>query len=254
MAESARTAPVEESPANIISIGDLRTRCSRCDIRELCLPVGLDASALRQLDDVVTTRRRVKRGEPLYRTGDTFLALYAVRVGTFKTTVITADGREQITGYQMSGDLLGLDGIASRHHRCAANALEDSETCVMPFERLAEVARAVSALQQSLHRFLSREIGRDQQLMLALGRLRGEERVAAFLINLAERHRARGFAANEFVLRMTRAEIGNYLGLELETVSRLFSRLAREGLLQVNGRVVRGLDLEGLRKRAGERC
>jgi len=109
-------------------------------------------------------------------------------------------------------------------------------------------------LQQSLHRFLSREIARDQQLMLALGRLRGEERVAAFLVNLAERHRARGFAANEFVLRMTRAEIGNYLGLELETVSRLFSRLAREGLLQVDGRVVRGLDLEGLRKRAGERC
>jgi CRP/FNR family transcriptional regulator len=254
MAESSRVERVEHAPANVISIRDLRIRCSRCDIRELCLPVGLDAHALQQLDEVVATRRRIKRGEALHRAGDPFTTLCAVRVGTFKTTVLAPDGREQITGYQMSGDVLGLDGIASGRHRCDAIALEDSEACVMPFDRLAEVARAVPALQQSLHRLLSREIGLDQQLMLTLGKLRAEERLAAFLVNLGERHRTRGFASSEFVLRMTRAEIGNYLGLELETVSRLFSRFSREGLLQVDGRIVRRLDIEGLRKRSGERC
>jgi CRP/FNR family transcriptional regulator len=254
MTESARSASAATPSAKVISIRDLQARCSRCDIRELCLPVGLDAVALRQLDQVVTTRRRVKRGEALFRAGDPFGSLFAVRVGTFKMAVAAPDGGEQITGYQMSGDLLGLDGISSGSHQCNAIALEDSEACVMPFDRLAEVARVVSALQLSLHRFLSREIGRDHQLMLALGRLGAEERFAAFLVNLGERHRARGFASSEFVLRMTRAEIGNYLGLTLETVSRLFSRLQRQGLLQVDGRVVRGLDLEGLRKRAGQAC
>lgn len=254
MAESRRIDRAGHAPASAISIRDLRTRCSRCDIRELCLPLGLDASALRQLDEVVTTRKRIKRREALYRAGDPFSTLCAVRVGTFKTRVLAPDGREQITGYQMSGDLLGLDGIASGRHRCDAIALEDSEACIMPFDSLAEVARAVPALQQSLHRLLSREIGRDQRLMLALGKLRAEERLAAFLVNLGERHRARGFASSEFVLRMTRTEIGNYLGLELETVSRLFSRFSREGLLQVEGRILRRLDIEGLRTRSGERC
>jgi CRP/FNR family transcriptional regulator len=254
MADSAPLARDERRTASVISIRDLQTRCSRCDIRELCLPVGLDAAALRQLDHVITTRRRVRRGEALFHTDDPFAALFAVRVGTLKISVRSADGREQITGYQMSGDLVGLDGIASGHHQCNAIALEDSEACVMPFERLAEIARDVAPLQRTLHRFLSREIGRDQQLMLALGRLGAEERLAAFLLNLGERHRARGFASREFVLRMTRAEIGNYLGLTLETVSRLFSQLQRDGLLQVDGRLIRTLDLEGLRKRAGQDC
>jgi CRP/FNR family transcriptional regulator len=254
MADSARVARGEERRASVVSIRDLQTRCSRCDIRELCLPVGLDDAALRQLDHVVRTRRRVKRGESLFHAGDPFAELFAVRVGTFKITILAYDGREQITGYQMSGDLVGFDGISTGRHQCNAIALEDSEACVMPFDGLAEIARTVAPLQLSLHRFLSREIGRDQQLMLTLGRLGAEERLAAFLVNLAERHRARGFASREFVLRMTRAEIGNYLGLTLETVSRLFSRLKREGLLQADGRVIRNLDLEGLRKRAGRTC
>lgn len=254
MADSARLPREEQRAASVVSIRDLQTRCSRCDIRELCLPVGLDDAALRQLDHVVRTRRRVKRGEALYRTGDSFAELFAVRVGTFKVTILASDGREQITGYQMSGDLVGFDGISTGRHQCNAIALEDSEACVMPFDGLAEVARTVAPLQLSLHRFLSREIGRDQQLMLALGRLSAEERLATFLVNLAERHHARGFASREFVLRMTRAEIGNYLGLTLETVSRLFSRLQREGLLQADGRLIRNLDLEGLRKRAGRTC
>jgi CRP/FNR family transcriptional regulator len=254
MTKPACIAPAALSAETVINISDLRIRCSRCSLRELCLPGGLDANAMRRIDELVTTRRRLKRGEVLYRAADVFTALYAIRVGTCKTTVLASEGREQITGYQMTGDLLGFDGISMGRHQCDAVALEDTEACVIPFGRLEEIARAVSPVQHNLHQMLSREITDDHKLMLALGRLRAEERVAAFLVNLAERFRARGYAPTEFVLRMTRAEIGNYLGLTLETVSRLFSRLQADGLLEVHGRVIKHLDVEALRKRTGHPC
>jgi CRP/FNR family transcriptional regulator, anaerobic regulatory protein len=180
--------------------------------------------------------------------------LYAIRIGSCKTTVLAEDGREQIAGYHMLGDIIGLDGIASERHGCEAVALEDTEVCVLPFDRLEELARAVAPLQHNLHQFLSREIGRDQNVMLLLGSMRAEERLAVFLLNLSERYRRRGYSATEFVLRMTREEIGSYLGLKLETVSRLLSRLQEEGLLQVQGKTVKLLDLPALRQLAGKHC
>jgi len=150
----------------------------------------------------------------------------------------------------MLGDLLGLDGIAHERHQCGAVALEDSEVCVLPFRKLEELARSVPALQHNLHQFLSREIGREQKLMLLLGTMRAEERLAAFLVNLAERHWQRGYSSSEFVLRMSRDEIGNYLGLTLETVSRSFSRFRKQGLLEVQGRNVKLLDLAALKRQA----
>jgi CRP/FNR family transcriptional regulator, anaerobic regulatory protein len=223
-------------------------------MRELCLPVGMDSADLNLLDALVTHRTRLRKGAALFRVGDPFTALYAIRIGSCKTTILAEDGREQIAGYHMLGDIIGLDGISSDRHGCEAIALEDTEVCMLPFDQLEELARTVASLQHNLHRFLSREIGVDQHVMLLLGSMRAEERLAVFLLNLSDRYRLRGYSATEFVLRMTREEIGSYLGLKLETVSRLLSRLQEEGLLQVQGRTVKLLDLAALRQLAGRHC
>jgi len=249
LASSSKTPP-----KTLISIRDLKTHCSTCSMRELCLPFGLDADAMRQLDATVTDRTRLKKGDKLYRAGESFAALYAIRLGSCKTTVLAEDGREQITGYHMPGDIMGLDGIGTEQHGCEAVALEETEVCALPFERLEELARTIAPLQRNLHQFLSREIERDQNMMLLLGNMRAEGRLAVFLLNLSDRYRRRGYSPVEIVLRMTREEIGSYLGLTLETVSRLFSRFQKEGLLQVQGRVLKLLDLSALKQLAGQSC
>jgi CRP/FNR family transcriptional regulator len=225
----------------------LRTTCSQCSMRELCLPVGLSGDELAQLDGVVAIRRRIRRGSSLFRSGDPFQSLFAIRTGFFKTCATTEDGRGQVTGFQMAGEIMGLDGIAGSRHTCDAIALEDSEVCVMPFDRVGDLSREVGQLQHHLHRVLSREIVREHGMMLLLGGMRAEERLAAFLLNLAQRLQARGFSGSTLMLRMTREEIGSYLGLKLETVSRTFSRFADEGLIEVHRRQVRLLDEPALR-------
>jgi CRP/FNR family transcriptional regulator len=248
--------PMSAAPAAsaVISFHALKTRCSNCSMRELCLPVGLEPDALRQLDDLVTKRVRLKKGELLYRAGDSFTALYAIRMGSCKTTVLAEDGREQVAGYHMLGDVIGMDGIGTERHGCQAVALEDTECCVLPFNELGELTRSVAPLQRNLYQALSREIGRSQSAMLLLGSMRAEERLAAFLLNLSQRYRERGYSSTEFVLRMTREEIGSYLGLKLETVSRLFSRFQQEGLIQVQGRSIKLLDIAALKQLLGQRC
>ncbi len=237
----------------VISLRELKTHCSTCSIRELCLPVGLSGEDLKAVDAAVGNRTRLKKGDSLYRTGDSFAALYAVRLGTLKTTVLAEDGREQVAGYHLQGDIIGLDGLGTERHGCGAVALEDSEVCTIPFEHLEELARDLPPLQRNLHQFLAREISRDHGVMLLLGSMRAEERLASFLLNLSERYRARGYSSTEFVLRMTREEIGSYLGLKLETVSRLFSRFQEEGLLKVSGRNVKLISVAALRQLVGQR-
>jgi CRP/FNR family transcriptional regulator len=223
-------------------------------MRDTCLPVGLDLDTLQELEHVVTRQIRLKKHAWLYRAGEHFSTLYAIRVGSCKTSVLAEDGHEQITGFHMLGDIIGLDGIATERHRCQAVALEDTEICVLPFEQLEGLARRFFALQHNLHRFLSAEIGRDQNIMLLLGSMHAEQRLAIFLLNLSDRYRQHGYSECEFQLRMTRAEIGNYLGLKIETVSRLVSRFQAEGLLQAQGRAVKLLDMPTLRQLAGQRC
>jgi CRP/FNR family transcriptional regulator len=225
----------------------VKVACSNCSLRELCLPVGLSDEELARLDAVITSRRKVRRKTALFRNGERFHALYAIRTGVFKTCVTAEDGRDQVTGFQMAGEIVGLDGIVNDHHTCDAIALEDSEVCVLPFDRIGELSREVGALQHHLHRVMSREIVREHGVMLLLGTMRAEERLAAFLLNLVQRLQARGFSRSELVLRMTRQEIGSYLGLKLETVSRTFSRFAEEQLIEVQQRHVRILDVERLR-------
>jgi CRP/FNR family transcriptional regulator len=229
-------------------------KCSKCSLRHVCLPVGLSETDLCQLDGLVRMHRAVKRGEALYRTAQPFESLFAVRAGSFKTLILHGDGREQVTGFQMGGELLGLDGIGTEHHTCEAIALEDSSVCVIPFHMLEQLSHEVSSIQRQVHRIMSQEIVREHGVMMLLGSMRAEERLAVFLLNLSDRYRRRGYSATEFVLRMTREEIGSYLGLKLETVSRLLSRLQEEGLLQVQGRTVKLLDLPALRQLAGRHC
>ena len=236
-----------------LSMERLRAACSSCGLKELCLPVGLSAPELDRLDDLIHVRRSTRKGQSVYRSGENFDALYAVRFGFFKTTVLAEDGRDQVTGFQMAGELLGMDGISTDHHTCDAVALEDSEVCVIPFSRLEELSREVPALQSHFHRVMSREIVRDHSVMMLLGSMRAEERLAAFLTNLSQRFLTRGYSASEFYLRMTREEIGSYLGLKLETVSRLFSRFQDEGLIHVQQKHVRIVDTARLRQMVAQR-
>jgi CRP/FNR family transcriptional regulator len=231
-----------------IKIEPFKVACSSCNLRELCLPVGMSKSNLDQLDALVATRRSVARGDTLFRAGDAFQSLYAVRTGFFKTCVSSEDGRDQVTGFQMAGELLGLDGISNDRHSCDAVALEDSQVCVIPFGQLEDLSREFIDLQHQFHKIMSREIVRDHGVMLLLGSMRAEERLAAFLLNLTQRLQARGFSASSLVLRMTREEIGSYLGLKLETVSRTFSRFQDEGLLEVKQRQITIVDQAGLER------
>lgn len=214
--------------------------CSACNLRDVCLPSDIADCGL---DMLAYAHRRVKRGDALYRAGNPFKSLFAIRTGFFKSRVVLEDGRDQVTGFQMTGEVLGMDGIGTEWHAVDAIALEDSEVCVIPYARLDQ-----PDIQRSLHRVMSRELVRDQSVMMLLGTMRAEERLATFLLNLSQRFRARGYSQSEFHLRMTRDEIGSYLGLSLETVSRLFSKFQLQDLITVQQKHVRIRNISGLRE------
>jgi CRP/FNR family transcriptional regulator len=231
----------------LIDINGLRVACSSCSLRELCLPAGLDPGEMERVDQLVTSRRKLRRGADLYRAGEPLAALFAIRSGFMKSCVLHDDGREQVAGFHMAGDLLGLDAIGGGSHTCDTVALEDSEVCEIPFPYLERLSRELPSLQQQLHRIMSREIVRDYGVMLLLGSMSAEERLAAFLLNLSQRFATRGYSPSEFRLRMTREEIGSYLGLKLETVSRAFSGFQDRGLTEVRQKQIRILDFPGLK-------
>ena len=228
-------------------VQSIKLACSNCNLRELCMPLALNEEELQKLDNLVTTRHKIVRGDTLYRNGEKFSALYAIRTGFFKTSVAAEDGRDQVTGFQMAGEVIGLDGIVSDYHTCDAVALEDAEVCVMNFDRLEDLSREINALQRHVHKIMSREIVRENGVMLLLGSMRADERLAAFLLNLVQRLHARGFSQSELVLRMTREEIGSYLGLKLETISRTFSKFVEEGIVEVKLRHVRIMNPDALK-------
>jgi len=205
------------------------------------------AEDLERVADIVYTRRRVKRGEILFRTGDESRCLYAIRSGFFKTSLID-DGREQVTGFFMAGELLGMEGFGGGGYKDSAVALEDSDVCMMPYALIEKIAREVPSLQWRLHAMLAREIVRGHGVMLLLGSMSAEQRLAAFLLNLSRRYLRRGYSGSRFLLRMTREEIGSYLGLKIETVSRLFSAFHQDGLLDVQYRQVSIVDIQGLER------
>ena len=226
----------------------IKVACSNCNLRELCMPIGLDVVDMQKLDEVVATRRHVKQGELLFRDGEEFKSLFAIRTGFFKTSVATPDGLEQVTGFQMAGEIIGLDGIVTDQHSCNAIALEDADVCVMPFSNVEQLSRDFPVLQRHVHKVMSREIVRENSMMMMIGNMRSEERLAVFLLNLVQRLHARGFSQAEIILRMSREDIASYLGMKLETVSRAFSRLSDEGIIEVKQRYVGILNHQALKK------
>ena len=252
VATVTRMTPRTTTLSSQTALRKFEVTCSSCNLREMCLPKGLGEEDLKRIEQVVYARRKVKRGESLFNAGDEFNSVYAIRSGFLKTTVINDDGREQVTGFHMPGELLGLDGIGSGKYNGNALALEDAEICVLPFSLVEELGREIPTMQRHLHGVLSREVVRGHGVMMLLGSMRAEERLAAFLLNLSKRFTRRGYSPSDFHLRMTREEIGSYLGLKLETVSRLFSRFQDDGLIEVQQKHVRIVNIEGLQAVMGD--
>lgn len=230
------------------TIANLKTECSKCNLRGLCMPCcGLTHPEIALANRLAFTRLRVRRGESLYRTGERFSALYAVRKGFFKSVILLEDGRrDQVTGYAMAGEIVGMDGIATEQHSCNTIALEDSDVCAIPFAKLQELAQEIPGLQRHLYKTMSREIVREHGVMLLLGSMNADERLAMFLLNMSRRFASHGYSPSAFNLRMSRDEIGSYLGVKLETVSRTLSKFQAQELIRVHQKSIHILDSDGL--------
>ena len=235
----------------IIDINSIKQACSGCSLQQLCLPLGISGDDLQRLDALIKRHRPLTRGHHVFHLGDEFRALYAIRCGSVKTYTITEDGSEQITGFHLPGEIIGLDAINSNRHPCGAKALETTSVCDIPFNRLEELAQLIPGLARQLLRIMSREIQADEELLTLLGKKSAEERLASLLLSLSKRFQQRGFSSREFHLSMSRNDIGNYLGLAVETVSRLFTRFQQQELIEVQNKYIRLQNMEQLQEIAG---
>ena len=235
----------------VVQLDSVKAACHDCSLRELCLPLGLNAGDLSALDSMIKRTRKLKKGEFIYQIGEPLTSLYAISSGSAKTCEIAATGEVQITGFHLAGELLGVDGISNERHHCDAVALESTEVCEIPFDKLEQLAHEVPGLQHQLLRIMSREIVHDSELLLMLGKMNAEERLAVCLLSFSHRFLELGYSGTDFKLSMSRQDMGDYLGLALETVSRLFSRFQDEGLLAVDGRRIQILDSVRLAAVAG---
>lgn len=231
----------------VVNLSTIRQACSECSLFQLCLPVTLDAEDVEQLEDIVQRRRPLRRGEYLYRAEDPFRAIYAVRAGAIKTTVLSINGEEQITGFHLPGEIFGLDAINSGRHPCSAQALETTSVCEIPFDNLEYLATKIPGLQQSLLRIMSKEIFKDHELLYAVAKRSADERLAIVLLSFSNRFGRRGLSRTRFRLPMSRAELSNYLGLAPETMSRLFRRFQEQGLITASGKEIALQDIGALR-------
>jgi CRP/FNR family transcriptional regulator len=237
-----------------IPVVDDSQHCSTCMMGHVCLPTGMPAHEIEQLDALVTERIRVEKGQPLYRHNEHLNALFGLRSGSIKTLLEEANGSQQITGFFLPGEIVGLDGMIEGRHSSSAIAMEDSEVCVVRLQDIDEISRFVPSLQHQVRRLMSKEIARSHQVLLALGSMRSEQRLAAFLSNLSQRLTILGYSPTDFMMRMSREEIGNYLGLTIETISRLFSRFARDGIIKINQREVKIVDMKALNELVDKPC
>lgn len=238
-------------PGKPLDMAAIKVACANCNLHNLCLPLGIDTGDIERLDDIINRKRPLARGEFLFQAGAPFHAIYAIRSGSVKSFTATEDGQEQITGFHLPGELVGLDAISSDTHNCSARALETTSVCEIPYSQLEELSSHVPSLQRQLLRVMSREILQDEHMMMLLGRKAADERLAAMLMSISNRFKQRGFSPREFHLSMSRNDIGNYLGLAVETVSRLFTRFQADGLLETQRKHVRILDLARLSVLAG---
>jgi CRP/FNR family transcriptional regulator len=229
---------------------DFSVSCGNCRLNTICLPIALQTEEIDQLDDIIQRSKPLRKGEHLYRVNDPFASVYAIRSGTLKAYTITDNGQEQVTGFYFPGEIVGMDGISQNHHASSAKALETAAICEIPFEKLGELSTQLPSMQRHLFQLMSREIAEDQQLITLLSKNTAEERVAALMLSISARNSQRKLSATAFRLPMSRTDIGNYLGLTVETVSRVFSRLQKNGILEVDNKEITILDPDGLRKMA----
>ena len=244
-ARSDRSDVRSPTPANLQSTPALplrKTHCRTCALLDRCLPAEASTEIVRVFDAIVGRQRRLAKGDVLFQAGNAFRAIYVVRTGSLGTKIYLEDGREQTSGYHIGGDVVGLDGVADDRHACAAVALEEGEVCAVPFERLEALASASVALQRNVRQILAREIDRVRHHALALRGMTAEQRLASFLLDLSERYRRIGHSAKDFVLHLSRAEIGSYLGVKSETVSRILANLHASGAIHLRRRSVKVCD------------
>ncbi|NKN34475.1 fumarate/nitrate reduction transcriptional regulator Fnr [Marichromatium bheemlicum] len=239
------------SQRKVVSLETIRVACKNCTLSSLCLPMGLTSEDIERLDEIVKRTRPLHRGDFLFRDGDRFRSLYVVKTGSVKTFAPSPEGGEQVLGFHLPGEIIGLDAIDKDQHACSAKVLETSAICEIPFQRLEELTSAIPSLQHQMYRLLSKEIGHDTDMLLLLGKKNAEERLAAFLLSLSQRLHKRGLSPSDFYLSMSRHEIGNYLGLAVETVSRLFTRFQDDGLMRVDRKHIELLDLPALEALVG---
>ncbi len=225
--------------------------CQNCSISQLCLPFTLNDHELNQLDNIIDRKKPIQKSQLLFKAGDSLQALYAIRSGTIKSYSISENGEEQITAFHLPGDLIGFNAINTMQHEGFAQALETSMICEIPFDILDDLAGKMPKIRHQIMRLMSHEIKSDQNMILLLSRMNAEEKLAAFLYNLSQRYYARGFSAREYRLTMTRGDIGNYLGLTIETISRLLSRFQKSGMITVQGKYITINDMDTLVEMAG---
>ena len=234
------------APEQIIDFSRIKATCSNCNLQELCLPRGLNAKDLEKLDHMVKGSHPIPKGNYIFRTDDPFVSLSAVRSGSVKVYVLNESGEEQIIGFYFPGEILGFDAIESHRHTCSAVALETTTFCTIPYNKLNAICAQVPDFHNQLLRLLSREISNENKLLLTINKRNAEERIATFLVSLSSRFHNLGYSAKEYNLPMSRQEIGNYLGLTIETVSRLLTKFQRNGLVKINRKAIRLEDLPAL--------
>jgi CRP/FNR family transcriptional regulator, anaerobic regulatory protein len=223
-----------------------RASCNECSLSPICLPLAVSVDELDQLEDIMRRGRPLKRGEHLYRASDAFESVFAVRSGAVKTYVLSEEGEEQVTGFYMPGEIVGMDGISTAHHMSSAKALETASVCEIPFQRLEELSSKIPTLQHHFFSLMSREIQADRELHMLLSKKSADDRIASLLLSFAARQQRRGLSSQRIRLPMSRYDIANYLGLAVETVSRIFTRFQQQGMLAVEGREIEILDREAL--------
>lgn len=233
--------------SKVISIDGIKVACSGCSLTTLCLPFGLDTEDVERLERIIKRNRPVHRGQLLFSPGEQFRSLYVIKTGAVKTFTQTPAGDEHVIGFHLPGEMVGLDAIQNDHHGCFAKALETTAVCELPFENLEHLSASIPSLQHQMLRLLSREISVEANMISLLNNSTAEERLASFLLSISDRFSRRGFSAVDFFLAMSRQDIGSYLGLALETVSRLFTRFQDHGILQVDRKHIQIKDLDRLR-------
>ncbi|PID49853.1 MAG: Crp/Fnr family transcriptional regulator [Proteobacteria bacterium] len=228
--------------------------CNNCSLNELCLPRGLTAEELARLEEAIEKTVKITKKNYLYRRDDQHFAIYAVKSGAIKISLSTSDGEEQILGFYLPGDLVGFDALAHGRYSCDAQALEDTLVCELKMDAFQGLCASLPSMLNGMMRQVGIEIEREQYLLLTLGQMRTEERLATFLLGISERNQQRGFSRKEFYLPMPRHDLANYLGMAVETLSRMFSRLQEENMISVRHRLIEILDMDGLRSLAHHTC